>query len=336
MPVIRWFTRYGPEGASSRYRAYQYLEGLASAGYGSEVEPLATWRSSRRSAMVGVAGRVRSLSGMGRRGSGGVVVIQKEPVMPPGIWRMVRPLVRKPGPIVWDVDDAVWIGASSAHAMACDMAAMADVAVAGNELIATWLRQHGAVDVRVIPTCFDARGPRQETADRDVVELVWVGSPATADRFRVEAQRFLDVLKSPRVQLTCVGAPAFELPAARPVRFVDWTPEVEHLALGRAHYGLSFLPRDEYSDHKCGFKLVQYLAYGVVPIATRSPVHEAIVGDVGHLVGPETDVRDLAETLTVRPGDSDREAARSRWEANFSVAAGTKAWAELLGELHQS
>ncbi len=335
MSLIRWYTRYGPEGASSRYRVYQYLDGLDEAGFESEVEPLANWRSSRRTAAIGVAKRVRSLSAVGRGAADGVVVIQKEPVMPPGLWRAAHRLLRTPGPMVWDVDDAVWIGAPSARVMACDMAAMADVAVAGNDLIATWLKRHGASDVRVIPTCFDASAPLQESLDREVVELVWVGSPSTADRFRVEFQRFLDVLKSPHVQLTCVGAPAFEMAAARPVRFVDWTPEAEQHALGRAHYGLSFLPRDEYSDHKCGFKLVQYLAYGVVPIATRSPVHEAILGDVGHLVGSDTDVRDLAEILTVRPTDSDRERARSRWEANFSVEVGTKAWAALLAELRQ-
>ena len=331
MSVIRWYTRYGPEGASSRYRIHQYLEGLEAAGFDAQVESLAEWRSSRWSAALGVGRRTRSLAA--RRRAGGVVVIQKEPVMPPRVWPLARRGVRKLGPLVWDVDDAVWMGTTASHRMACDMAAMADVVVAGNELIADWLRQHGAADVRVIPTCFNPRGPERTAAERDVVELVWVGSPSTAARFKTELRRFRHVLESTNVQLTCVGAPAFEIPAARPVRFVEWSPAAEHLALGRAHYGLSFLPRDEYSDHKCGFKLVQYLAYGVVPVATRSPVHEAILADVGHLVGPDADIKSFAQLLQVRPTDRERKAARSRWEANFSVSAGTLAWAEVLSEL---
>jgi glycosyltransferase involved in cell wall biosynthesis len=213
------------------------------------------------------------------------------------------------------------------------MAAIADVVVAGNGLIAGWLRAHGAREVRVIPTCFDARGPERTAAEPGVVELVWVGSPSTAARFRAELPRFRHVLESKSVQLTCVGAPTFEISAARPVRFVEWSPAAEHLALGRAHYGLSFLPRDEYSDHKCGFKLVQYLAYGVVPVATRSPVHEVVLGDVGHLIDPDTDVGSLAKLLQVRPTDREREAALAQWAANFSVRAGTLAWADLLSEL---
>jgi hypothetical protein len=249
------------------------------------------------------------------------------------MWPLLRRQVRKLGPLVWDVDDAVWMGSPAAHRMACDMAATADVVVAGNQLIAEWMRDHGAGEVRLIPTCFDPRGPDRTVAESDVVELVWVGSPSTAARFETELQRFRHVLDSRHVQLTCVGAPAFEIPAARPVRFAEWSPVAEHLALSGADYGLSFLPRDEYSDHKCGFKLVQYLAYGVLPIATRSPVHEAVLGDVGHLVGPDVDVGVLTQVLTARPTDRQRQAARAHWDANFSIRAGTQAWVELLSEL---
>lgn len=333
MTTARWLTRYGPEGASSRYRAYQFDQPLERAGHRSTFEPLAAWRSSRRSTASGVVRRIRTLTG---HVDADVVVVQKEPIMPPALWGVVRPaLRRRRGPLIWDIDDAVWIGRPAAHRMASEMAQLADVVVAGNELLADWCERQGAHDVRMIPTCFDPKQPVSIDArpGDGPVRVVWVGSPATAERFRAELMRMPQLLRSDRVQLTCVGAPPFDVDAGRRPRFVDWSPESEHDELERADFGISLLPRDEYSDHKCGFKLVQYLAYGLIPIATESPVHASILGGVGHLVGADASgIGEATAALSNRPSSAARRTAFDRWRGQFSVREGALRWIDVLSE----
>jgi hypothetical protein len=331
---LLWLTRYGPEGASSRYRAYQFESGLQRAGWRSTYEPLAPLRSSPADRLTGIARRARRLRSLtGDRGHDAVVV-QKEPIMPPALHR-IPGLLRAGGPpVVWDVDDAVWIGRRGARASAVEMCRRADLVVAGNALIAEWADRHGARSVAVIPTCFEPPTEPAAGSLHDGVRLVWVGSPATAALLAPYGTALRVALESvPDLTFELIGGePPAEIRDHPRVATTPWSPETEHAGLSSADYGLAFQPRDEYADHKCGFKIVQYLAYGIVPIATDNPVHRDIVGDVGELIaGP--DARSLTDVLAARPSDECREVAMRRWRDRFSRDRAVSGWASALSGL---
>ncbi|MDW3215090.1 MAG: glycosyltransferase [Ilumatobacteraceae bacterium] len=213
--------------------------------------------------------------------------------------------------------------------MAADLARRATIVVAGNHLIADWAVSSGARDVRIIPTCYE---PLVTSAQRSspLVEIVWIGSPSTAAYLEVERDRLKPLRHLPNTRVTFVGGRApTSLRGLPNVRELSWTAAIEHDVLSTADYGLAIQPRTPYADHKCGFKIVQYMAYGVVPVATPNPVHESIIGPTGLLLGPA--VREnLAEQLSQKPTAEQRAAVADRWESAFSTSSGTQKWARLL------
>lgn len=331
---VRWLTRYGPEGASSRYRVHQYVDGLRDRGVESSCAPLAAWRSPLWRQALGLSHRVVDLAMKGR-GNPNVVVVQKEPVMPPSLWSACRRLVRPGGiPLVWDVDDAVWLGRRGALSMATSMAHAADLVVAGNDLIADWMVRAGARSVQVLPTCFRPQIPPQRAdRERSTVEVVWVGSPATARLLAAHRPALQAILADPSVRLTLVGGSIPALGPAEQIRVVAWSPEAEHEWLSTADYGLALQPRNEYADHKCGFKIIQYMAYGVVPIASDGPVHRQIVGDTGLLLAADPLLAELTDRVGRAPTADERALAVQRWSARYDRTVGEAAWCSILGAL---
>lgn len=332
MRELLWLTRYGPEGASSRYRAYQFASPLEAAGWQSLFEPMVPWRAGGLARVSGLARRSFRLGRLrGAVGAGGVVVVQKEPLMPPSAFVALAGLIRSPRvPVLWDVDDAVWLGRAGAAAMTRRMCGLADVVVAGNHLIAERLAGWGA-DTVVIPTCYTPSASLDRTDRGDDPRLLWIGSPATAPLLAPYAAVLEDALAAiPSLRMEFIGGdPPTEIAGHARVEVTPWSPSAELEGLRRAHFGLALQPRDPYADHKCGFKLVQYLSAGLVPIASDGPVHREIVGSTGLLVGERTDGA-IVERLGVAPTPAEVEAALSRWEQHYSLDRGASAWAEVL------
>jgi glycosyltransferase involved in cell wall biosynthesis len=338
MKVV-WLTRYGSEGASTRYRTMQYLPALAAAGIDAEVDPLAAWGAPVQHQLRGAARRVRRLRSIGRTDAD-VIVIQKEPVMPPALWPLVRGGLgarrRRRPPVVWDVDDAVWIGRTGARPMAEAMARSVDVVVAGNSSIGRWASKAGARRVELVPTCFTpaATVPPDHadvrTPDDGPIEVLWIGSPASVRLLDASAERLRALFTGSGARLTVMGGEPTADFGPLEIQVVPWSPTAEHEHLLRADYGLGLQPRTEYADHKCGFKLVQYLAYGVIPIATDSPVHRELLGDVGFLVDDAASVARARDAITRHPRPDERAGAHLRWETTCATAVGAERWREIL------
>ena len=68
--------------------------------------------------------------------------------------------------------------------------------------------------------------------------------------------------------------------------FLHWNPDLEVLHLREMDIGLMPLTNDEYTRGKCGFKLLQYMACGVVPVASDVGFNREIIthGEDGFLV----------------------------------------------------
>jgi glycosyltransferase involved in cell wall biosynthesis len=99
--------------------------------------------------------------------------------------------------------------------------------------------------------------------------------------------------------------------------------------------GLMPLTDDEYTRGKCGFKLLQYMACGVVPVASDVGFNREIVehGETGFLASSPEDftpyVRRLLDDEGLRK-DMARAARRSVVE-RFSLEAAWKRLKGLLG-----
>jgi hypothetical protein len=111
---------------------------------------------------------------------------------------------------------------------------------------------------------------------------------------------------------------------------MPWSPATEHSVLQKADFGMSMLPRTMYAEHKCGFKVVQYLAYGLTPIVTNNAVHRTMLPDEGLLLDGRNDVSAIVERIRVKPDLQERRRLHHLWRARYSSEIGARLWTDAL------
>lgn len=280
-----------------------------------------------------------------RRLRGATVVVQR--YLMPG-WQ-VAALRRQARHLLFDFDDAVWLRDSYAAGgldhprKARRFAAIVgccDAVLAGNGFLAAQAARHQRAErVHVVPTCVDAAlyRPRQDDAPGDGRDLVWIGSSSTLQGLERIAPLLNEVgrnVPGVRLKVICDRFPRFD---HLPVVACSWSAATEADELAAAAVGISWIPDDLWSRGKCGLKVLQYMAAGLPVIANPVGVHAEMVepGQTGFL--PTTPGEWVAAVHRLTSDAGLRRAmgrdGRARLERRYSVAAGARAWLEVLARL---
>jgi glycosyltransferase involved in cell wall biosynthesis len=302
---VLFLTKYPLEGASSRYRVFQYLPFVEAAGIEYEVQSFLTpemYRamnartSTARKFAATIAASIRRVLAVRHAKDFDLVFMQREclPAGPPILERLVR---RAGAKIIFDYDDALFIFRKSAHTPAADIFKqpsrvrrifrLADCVLAGNE----WLRSQAAPycsDVRVFHVAedllrFTARPDHRQEA---TVTIGWLGSPST--------ERYLDLIRGPlrticsrypHVRVKIIGGGRFADDGI-PVEHVPWSLTTEVEQLHTFDIGIMPLPSEEWSLGKSGGKARTYMAVGLPVVCTDIGFNrELVTNDVtGFLV----------------------------------------------------
>lgn len=276
------------EGQSSRYRLLQYVPHLEAAGISCTVSSFVSpafykilyergrWVSKLGYAAMGVLRRVRDVLRSGRYDA---VFIHLEacPVGPPVFeWCMSHRRI----PIVFDLDDAVFLSRRSAAAppgmgwlrrpdKVESILRWSRGVIACNDYLADFAR-HVNPRVYMIPTCVDTdRFTPAPKPPRSKPLVGWVGSPSTAS-YLVELRRVLQrVAERHPFSLKIVGAgSAIPMPGVEVVQ-EPWTMTRDVACFQELDVGIYPLPNEEWVLGKTGFKTVQYLSVGVPCVASR-------------------------------------------------------------------
>lgn len=192
-------------------------------------------------------------------------------------------------PVVFDFDDAIFLGeTSAANAMAgrlkvpgktAGIVAAATVTTVGNEYLASYARRFSP-RVEVLPTTIDVDVYRPQPREgRDLVRVGWSGSPTTAAHLRSMEGALRRLLDKFPIELVIMGDPAFRLAGTPRVTVVPWSSDREIAEVGAFDIGLMPLPDDDWSRGKCGFKALLYMALGVPPVVSPVGVNTEIVSD---------------------------------------------------------
>ena len=212
------------------------------------------------------------------------------PLGPPVFEWLLAKVFRKK--LIFDFDDAIWIpNTSESNKIASYVKCFWKVALickwsykvsAGNAYLANWAKQHHS-KVVINPTCVDMVGRFNQLKKQETNKLVigWTGSHSTL-KYLDELVPVLQNLETKHhfeFLVICNQPPLFQLGS---LRFIKWQESTEIKDLLNINIGVMPLVNDTWSEGKCGFKLIQYLALGIPAVASPVGVNKEIITEGGN------------------------------------------------------
>ncbi len=289
---ILLLTRYGPMGASSRYRSYQFLPYLREQGFEVEPVPLlddpylharyAGTGVSRRNVAKAYARRLARLLGSRRFD---LVWLEKEalPWLPSGI---EISLLAAGAPYVVDYDDALfhrydrhpsWAVRALLGRKIDRVMRGAALVIVGNSYLAARAHAAGAKQVAILPTVVDLeRYPPAPLAENKTFTIGWIGTPVTA---QMHLETIRDTLEAfcadGGARMVTIGSG--NLGWRIPVEVRAWSATTEVADLRGIDVGIMPLPDSPWERGKCGFKLIQYMACGRPVVGSPVGVNDDLI-----------------------------------------------------------
>lgn len=278
--------------AATRLRTMQYEPHLAEEGMQLRLwsffaeKDLTRWygRSQLARVLVVLRGLLRLPAAVREVMRADVVIVQREclPLGPP----VLEWLAGKLRPMVWDVDDSIWVQYVSPTAGRIPgwlrapagkyrrICGWATEVWPGSEVLAGWCREHSG-SVTVVPTVVPV--PATPPTLVQSGGIAWIGSHSTAV-FLDEVLVGLAAAHITRRVYVVGGQP--RVPRGLDLELLPWSPEVESQVLAASRVGLYPVDRDHpLAEGKCGLKAILYMAHGIPSVVTPTTTNAVVVRD---------------------------------------------------------
>lgn len=338
---VLFLTRYPMEGASSRYRVFQYLPHLSALGVQADTQSFMDTPMYRLSFGPGrtaakiwatLKATLRRLWVLRHWRRYDILYLQREllPFGPPILehWLKWRGAI-----LCFDYDDALFIKKASRYnkiatalrssRKTADLLRLVDCVVAGND----WLRDKAfdagarravTLEVAEDTTRIAIHSPHCNTSP---VTIGWLGSPSTVKYLHLLAPVLQKIAADyPDVTWELMGGHEFFMEGVDWQLF-EWSMESELAALARFDIGLMPLPAEDWAKGKSGGKARTYMAAGVVPVVSAIGYNVELIQDreTGCLCETAQDWQDALTSLISDAALRQRlaQAARIEVETRF-------------------
>ena len=341
------------EAPSQRFRFEQYFDFLEENDFDVEIYPFinqSTWKTLYgegkifKKAWGILMSFVRRFGLLFRLHNADFIFIHREAahIGPPIFeWIIAKVLRRK---YIYDFDDAIWLpNYSESNARFHRLKAYwkvrycikwASQITAGNAYLANYASQYNQ-NIQVIPTTIDTENHHNVMTSHDSQDLIigWTGTHTTMHYL----DELVPVLKKLEQKYTFTflvisnQSNDYDL---KSLKFVKWNKETEIEDLAKINIGVMPLKQDIWSEGKCGFKGLQYMALEIPTIMSPVGVNSTIVqnGINGFLVESQEEWYEILEKLIL-----DKElriqigkAGKSRIDQAYSVLANQEKYLDLF------
>jgi glycosyltransferase involved in cell wall biosynthesis len=223
------------------------------------------------------------------------------PLGPPIFEWMICKLFRKK--MIFDFDDAIWIpNTSENNKIASTLKAFWKTkylckwsykVTVGNDYLADFAKESGAKNVVFLPTVVDTINRYKETKihkSDGVINIGWTGSHSTL-KFIEPTIPIIRILQEKFPVNFIVIADKKPIIDLDRWQFIPWNTDTEISDLLNIDIGIMPLVNDAWSEGKCGFKLIQYMALGIPAVANDVGVNSTIIDNKenGFLVDTENE-----------------------------------------------
>lgn len=188
--------------------------------------------------------------------------------------------------IIYDFDDSIFLKKPLKTKKTISMSKRV---IVGNEFLKKYTSQYNK-NIFILPTCIDTQiyKPKLKTTSKDKVIIGWIGTSFTAI--------YLDLLKDVyialadrynQVEFRIIGG--YFKNSKLPLICKDWSLESELNELQEFDIGVMPLFNDDMAKGKCAFKIIQYMAVSIPPVASRAGMNIEVIedGEDGFLAGSQ-------------------------------------------------
>ncbi len=252
------------------------------------------------------------------------------PVGPPVLEWLFSKVLRKK--VIYDFDDAIWMPYMVTEgsfltrffknkAKVKKICRWAATVSCGNKYLCDYAGKYNR-NIVYNPTCVDTQNRYNILARHDVkrVTLGWTGSFSTLN-YLESLEPVLKKLQEKYefdIKVICNREPRFHL---KNVNYIEWTHQNELTELASCQVGLMPLADEAWSEGKCGFKLIQYLALEIPAVSSPFGVNKKIIdhGENGFLCSTEEEWYAAIEklildaALRVKLGKAGRKKIQSQY-----------------------
>jgi len=247
--------------------------------------------------------------------------------------------------LVFDFDDAIYFRDDS-HASFESKARQikfsylvkrADLIVAGNRILSEYaarINRSVAIIPSAIKTCDiplkNHGGPHEK------IIIGWIGGKGNLHHLKMLSPIFQKLAHDHRIQLNIVCNDTIQIPGIE-IHYIPWNLESEGTEVALFDIGVMPLPHNKWTEGKCGFKALQYMAAAVPPVVSDVGINRDIVenGKEGFVVASVDGFYEAIKTL-IENKDLRREMgwnARKKAANLFSVEVTGKKLADVLKTL---
>lgn len=342
-------TKYARKGASSRVRFWNLIPYLEERDWHVAIWPLLTddvlqefYTRGRHNYFVlarHIFARVKRLLTIG---SPQIIWVEKELLH--GFPHVFEKLLNsKLNCTVIDYDDAVflnytdeWLGSFGRKQKFCHYARNAAYVTVGSSSLESQMITWGCKRIRSIPSTVPVlKYPIHQHVAREVTVIGWIGTPKTI-HFLEALRGVLPVIaRKVEIRLLVVGA-VWECPGVDIVS-LPWSEATEAAVVSMFDIGVMPLVDGPWERAKCGYKLIQYMAAGVVPVGASVGENNIIIkeGVNGYLAADSDEWLVKLEMLCRDPQLRAAVGARARATAlrKYDVSCAAQAVHEVFTEV---
>jgi len=342
MTRVLFLTRYPIEGASSRYRVFQYLPHLKNLGVDTSVQSFMDTSMYRTSLQTGrtiskiwdvLHATTRRLWTLRRWRDYDIIYMQRE-LFPFGGLVIERWLKRRGAILFFDFDDALFIKKASRYNRIAtffrsskkiiDLFRIVDCVVAGNEWLAIEAKDAGALRTTCLEVAEDTGRIPMHTphTNSSPVTIGWLGSPSTVKYLRLIEPVLQDIASNhPELRWELMGGNDFKMDGVD-WKLQDWSLDGELEALARFDIGLMPLPDEDWAKGKSGGKARTYMAAGIVPVVAAIGYNTQLIrnNETGYLCSTPEHWQSNISKLISDPELRQKIANTAREEVNTRFA----------------
>jgi len=339
-----------------RFGFEQYLEALAGAGIGADIQSF--WDEGTFKVLYKPGHFLRKAAGVARgfarrlwavitvfRYDSVYIYLEAAPIGPPVFEFLLFALRRR---VIYAFVDSIFIPRTSkVNRIVAPFRWRSKIAyivrnsrevIVCNRFLSDWAAQFNK-NISVIPdtvSTLDYKPSERQKFSGPRPVIGWIGSRSTAPYLEIVrgALRELQDKHPFEFRVICDCDPKFD--ELRNYLFIHFDRNTEVEAINAFDIGLQPIPDDAWGSGKIGFKAIQYAALEIPSVVSSAACGAEVVknGETGYVVGNTTGAwRDAMENLLTNPEQAIRfgKAARAHIIENYSVESQKEKYIRLLG-----